>query len=158
MTRPQDPHKRMKSSQNQYKDDNDRDFCNVQLSFIAEQYVYFDCAPIYTFSVDCLAVDLCGKLLSDKTGPFKIMKILLTTATIEKAGMLNSISIDTATLVSWVSNTELHDQYTSNQHDEERHESVDSWEGQPQKDELADALQAYKSDCIGCHIADGECA
>lgn len=47
------------------------------------QYDFVDCLLMITSPTECLAIELYKKLLWDKTWPFKVIQVSLTTLTID---------------------------------------------------------------------------
>lgn len=71
----QDAGKRIESSLQLYKDDDDRKVRNAPLSFSARQYIYPQWPPMTTSAAEGLATESYNSLVFRKTGNFKVIEV-----------------------------------------------------------------------------------
>lgn len=129
--------------------DQDRILHNLQLWLMAGQYIYLDCLRMTTSAADHKANKSYNRLLSVNKGPFKEIKVLPMTVTIDGDGIQDTVYMGRDILdPSAKMQTGCHGEYMPKEPVEEPKENVDAGEGQTLAEELADATGEYAFDRI----------
>lgn len=108
----QDADNRMKTAQRRCKDDHNRQIRKAPKKIEIEQSIYLDRPPMIKSAAERLAAEAYSKLLSTKSGPFRLIKVKPKTLTIDEDGIRNAAPVDQDTVASTAKKTPTVDDRT----------------------------------------------